>query len=133
MALEFADTLASARADEITAAIDAGASGGLIRLYNGTRPAKGGTATTLLAELTFSATSSPAASAGVITASAITGDASANATSTATWFRVLDSNAVFRFDGDVGTSGSDLNLNDVNIVSGNPVDITSWVITDGNL
>jgi len=132
MAIELADTLVNARADLITAARDAGASGGHIRIYDGTRPAKGGTATTLLGELTFSATSAPSASGGVLTASAITGDASADATGTATWFREVDSDGLFVLDGDCGLSGSDLNFNDVNVVVTLPINISSYVVTDGN-
>jgi hypothetical protein len=132
MTIEINDTLANARADQITTARDAGAGGGLIRIYDGVRPAKGGTATTLLAELTFSDPSSPAASSGVLTASTITG-ANAVATGTATWYREVDSNGLFVLDGDVGTSGSDLNLNTTSIVVGNPVNITSYVVTEGNL
>ena len=133
MALEFADTLANARANQITVARDAGAGAGKIRIYDGVRPAKGGAVTTLLAELTFSDPSSPSAVAGVLTTSTITGDASADNTGTATWFREVDSDNVFIMDGDVGLSGSDLNLNDVNIVAGQPVNISSYVNTEGNL
>ena len=117
--------------DEITALIDAGTAG-FLRIYNGTRPATGGTATTLLAELTMSVTSFPAASAGVITANAITGDASANATGTATWFRITNSSGTAVVDGDVGTSGSDLNLNTTSITALLSVDVTSLVLTAGN-
>jgi hypothetical protein len=35
-------------------------------------------------------------------------------------------------DGDCGTSGSDLNLTTLSIVSGQPVQVTSLTITDGN-
>jgi len=132
MAIEINDTLANSRADQITTARDAGAGAGLIRIYDGARPAKGGAATTLLAELTFSDPSSPSAASGVLTASTITG-ANAVATGTATWYREVDSNGLFVLDGDVGTSGSDLNLNTVSIVTGNPVNITSYVVTEGNL
>lgn len=132
MAIEINDTLANARADQITVARDAGAGAALIRIYDGTRPAKGGAVTTLLAELTFSDPSSPSASSGVLTASTITG-ANAVATGTATWYREVDSNGLFVLDGDVGTSGSDLNLNTTSLVIGNPVNITSYVVTEGNL
>jgi len=133
MALEFADTLANARALAITTARDAGTGSGKIRIYDGIRPSKGGAVTTLLAELTFSNPSAPASVSGVLTANAITGDPSAAATGTATWFREVDSDNVFVMDGDVGLSGSDLNLNDVNIVIGLPVNISSYVNTEGNL
>lgn len=106
----------------------------LLRLYDGSRPATGGTATTLLAELTCSATFAPAASGGVLTLNAITQDSSANASGTATWFRIVKSDGTtFVLDGDVGTSGSDLNLTTNVIVITQPVSISSFVITEGNL
>lgn len=132
MALGYVATLRNNQLNQITALIDAGAAAGKLRIYDGTRPATGGTATTLLAELTFSDPAFPAASGGSVTASAITADASANATGTATWFRVVDSNNVAVFDGDVGTSGSDLNLNTTSIVAGAAVSVTSFVISAGN-
>ena len=132
MAIELADTLVNARADLITAARDAGASGGHIRIYDGTRPSKGGTVTTLLGELTFNINSSPPASGGVLTALSITGDTSADATGTATWFREVDSNGLFVLDGDCGLAGADLNFNDVNVVITLPINISSYVVTDGN-
>jgi hypothetical protein len=131
MALAYLAALRSNMLDEVTALVDAGTAG-LLRIYDGTQPATGGTATTLLAELTFTDPSFPAASAGVLTASAITDDSSANATGTATWFRVVDSAAVFVFDGTVGTSGTDLILDSVSITAGQTVSVTSFVITEGN-
>jgi len=106
----------------------------LLRIYDGTRPATGGAATTLLAELTCNATAFAAApSDGVLTANAITQDSSANATGTATWFRIVKSDGTsFVMDGDVGTSGSDLNLISVSVVAGQPVSVTSFVITEAN-
>jgi hypothetical protein len=132
MAIEMADDLVNARADLITAARDAGAAGGKIRIYDGVRPSKGGTVTTLLGELTFNTNSSPAASGGILTASAITGDTSADASGEATWFREVDSNGLFILDGDCGLAGADLNFNDVNVVISLPINITSYVLTDGN-
>lgn len=132
MAISYATTLRNSRMDAIKTAIDAGSGPGLLRIYDGTRPATGGTATTLLAELTFNDPSFPSATTGVITASAITQDSSANATGTATWFRVIDSTATFVMDGNVGTSGSDLNLTTTAIVITQPVSVTSFVLTEGN-
>jgi hypothetical protein len=129
MALAYSTTLRNAMLDEITAAVGAS---GLLRIYDGTRPATGGAATTLLAELTCNATFAPAASGGVLTLNAITQDSSANATGTATWFRITTSGGTAVIDGNVGTSGSDLNLTTTAIVSGQPVSISSFVITEGN-
>ncbi len=132
MALGYLVALRNSMLDEIAALIDAGTTGGFIRIYDGTRPATGGTVTTLLAQLQFSTTAFPAASAGVLTASAITDDSSADAAGTATWFRVVDDVATFVYDGDVGTSGSDLNLNTVTFSIGLNVSITSLTITESN-
>jgi hypothetical protein len=69
----------------------------------------------------------------VLTLNAIAQDPSANASGTATWFRIVQSGGSnFVLDGDVGTSGSDLNLTTTTIVSGQPVSVTSFVITEGN-
>jgi hypothetical protein len=125
-------TLRNNMLDEITAAIDGGVSAGLLRVYDGTRPATGGAATTLLAELTFTDPCAGAASAGVLTFSSITDDSSANATGTATWCRVVDSTGTFVFDANVGASGADYNLNTTSITAGQTVSCTSASITDGN-
>ena len=104
-----------------------------IRIYSGTRPATGGTETTVLAELTGNATFAPAASGGVLTLNAITQDSSADATGTASWFRIASSGGTNHvLDGDVGTSGSDLNLNSTSIVAGGTVSISSFTITAPN-
>lgn len=125
-------TLRNARANVIRDAVDAGPGPGLFRVYDGTRPATGGTATTLLAELTFSDPSAANASGGVLTFSAITADASANATGTATWGRMVDSTGAFVEDFSVGTSAADYILNTVSITSGVQVQCTSAAITEGN-
>jgi hypothetical protein len=134
MALGFTVAARNNRLDEITALIDAGTAG-LLRIYDGTRATNADTAVgaqVLLAELTMNATSFPAASSGAMTANAITDDSSANATGTASWFRIVDSAGNAVVDGDVGTSGSDLNLNTTAITSGVQVSVTSLVLTDGN-
>lgn len=119
--------------DLIATAINAGAGAGLLRVYDGTRPATGGTATTLLAELTFSdPCTSSGASSGVLTFAAITADASANASGTATWCRAVDSTGTFVFDANVGTSAADFILNTTTITVGQQVSCTSATITDGN-
>ena len=132
MALAFPAAIRNGWLDAINTALNAGAGAALIRIYDGTRPATGGAATTLLAELTCSDPAAPAAAAGVLTFSAITQDASANATGTATWFRMVDSAAGFVMDGNVGTTGSDLNLTTTSIVATQPVSISSATITAPN-
>ena len=130
MALAYSVTLRNAMLDAITTAAGASA---LLRIYDGSRPATGGSATTLLAELTCNATFAAAASSGVLTLNAITQDSSANATGTATWFRLVKSDGTTHvLDGSVGTSGSDLNLTTTSIVATQPVSVTSFTITGGN-
>ena len=130
MALAYPVTHRNARLDALTTLAGASA---LLRIYDGTRPATGGTATTLLAELTCNATFAPAASGGVLTLNAIAQDSSANATGTATWFRIVKSDGTTHvMDGSVGVSGSDLNLTTTSIVITQPVSVTSFVITESN-
>ena len=107
-----------------------------VRIYNGTRPANVGTAITsqtMLVELTCNATAFAAAAAsGVLTANAIS-NGTAAATGTASWSRVFQSNGTTAIaDADVATSGSDLNLNNTSIATGQTVSVTSFTITDGN-
>ena len=129
MALAYSTAIRNAMVDAVTAAAGGSA---LLRIYDGVRPATGGAATTLLAELTCNATFAPSGSVGVLTLNAITQDSSANATGTATWFRIVTSAAAFCVDGNVGTSGSDLNLTTTSIVATQPVSVTSFTITEGN-
>lgn len=132
LAIAYSTTVRNNRMNQVRDAIDGGAGAGLWRIYDGSRPATCGTATTLLAELTCSDPCAAAAASGVMTFSAITADSSANATGTATWSRVVDSTGTCCVDGNVGTAGSDLNLNSTSISSGQQVSITSATLTDGS-
>jgi hypothetical protein len=132
MALGLATALRNSRLDAIKTAIDAGSGAGKLRIYDGSRPATGGSATNLLAELVLSDPCSSGASSGTLTLSAISDDASANATGTATWGRIVDSDNNFVLDCSVGTSGTDIILNTASIVSGATVSMTSAVFTEGN-
>lgn len=132
MALSYSTAIRNAQLDQITSAVGTTAK---LRIYSGTRPANvaGSITGTLLAELTCNATFAPAASGGVLTLNSITSDASADATGTATHFRLWNSAATTAMiDGDVGTSGSDLNLNSVSLTAGGSVAVTSFTITAGN-
>lgn len=129
MTIGMSTALRNARLDAITTAAGANAK---LRLYSGSRPATGGTVTTLLAELTCGATFAPAASGGVLTLNSITGDSSADASGTATWARLVTSGNTFVMDMDVGTSGSDLNMNSNVISAGAAVSITGATLTEAN-
>ena len=130
---QITNAAASAAADAVVDLIDAGGAG-VLRIYDGAQPATADTAIgaqVLLAALPFGATAFGAASNGVATANAITDDSSADATGTAAWFRVLANGGTGAtiFDGTVGASGADLNLNTVSIVSGAAVSVTSLTYT----
>lgn len=112
---------------------DIGASG-LMRWYNGTQPTNPDTAlsgNTKLAELPLSATMGTSAS-GVLTANAITTEASADATGTATFGSFLTSAGVRKVDFSIGTSGADLNLNTTSITAGAAASCSSATITSNN-
>lgn len=132
MALGLNATIRNARLNAIRDAIDAGPAAGFLRIYDGARPATGGAATTLLAELIFSDPCAPNAAGGALTFSAITADASANASGTATWCRITDSTGAFVCDGSVGTSGADYVLNTTTIAAGIQVSCSSASINEGN-
>jgi hypothetical protein len=130
--LNYSITLINNQLDEITGEIG---SNGKLRIYDSGQPATVGTALsghTLLADLALSATAAPAATGGALTLSTITADSSADATGTATWGTLTKSDNTRVVDFSVSTSGADLNLNTVSIVSGAQVSVSSFVITGGN-
>lgn len=106
---------------------------GFLYIYDGVRVADAETAPStqvVLARLTFNADAFAAASTGQISANALTADASADATGTATWFRcTTSSSSQTMFDGDVGITGANLNLNSVAVSSGAEVSVTSLTFT----
>lgn len=120
---------ASTEADAVCALLN----NGYLRIYDGTQAATADTAIgaqVLLAELRWNAAAFGAAVNGVATANAITSDASANATGTATWFRALKSDGTTAvFDGSVGTATADIVLNTVSIVTAAQVDVTAFTYT----
>lgn len=122
------DTAANAEANALAALMN----GGTICLYTGTQPATANTGlsgNTLLATLTFGNPAFGSAAAGVITANAIA-SGTAVATGTATWYRIYESNGTtVVMDGDVATSGDNLDLPTTSIVAGETVSISSFTHT----
>jgi hypothetical protein len=120
---------ASAGADAIVALIN----NGYLRIFDGLQPATADTAISgqiQLAELRFGSPAFGSSVAGVATANTITQDASADATGTAAWFRVYQSDGTTAvFDGSVGTGGSDINLNSVAISAGATVAVSALSFT----
>jgi len=114
-------------------AIDAGSGPGIIEIYTGTIPADPATAVTTqvkLGTLTFSDPCGTVA-AGALTMSAITQDSSADATGTASWARIKDSNGTVVKDINISTTGggATMQMNTTNIVIGGPIQISSYVLT----
>lgn len=126
---KFSDEAVNIQADALATALDSG----ILRIYDGSQPATVDTAIStqnVLAELTLGSPAFGSAAAGVITAEAITGDSSADATGTAAWYRAFKSDGTSAMhDGSVGTSGANLNFNSVAFVALAPVNVTSFAIT----
>lgn len=106
---------------------------GKFRVYSGTRPTDADTAlsgNTLLAELVLNSTFSPNASGGVLTANAVTADSSADATGTASFIRVFESDGTTVFaDLSVGTSGAEVNFATLSFVAGASISVASLSIS----
>lgn len=122
-------SLAVARKNAMLDTLTARCNSGKLRVYSGSVPANADAslgAAVLLAELTMGATSFGAASSGTLTANSITADSSADATGTASFFRIYESDGTtVVYQGSVGTSGADLNLNSTSINAGVQVQVTS--------
>jgi len=109
-------------------------SGSIIRIYSGSQPANANTAITtqtLLVPLVISGTFGTDTN-GTITLSTVT-NGTAVATGTASFFRIVKSDGTtVVMDGSVGTSGSDMNLNNTSIASGQTVSISAGTIIRAN-
>lgn len=120
----------------LQALIDALGGAAQIRIFSSPRPANVAAAETgtLLAELTGGTPFAPAPSGGVATANAVTQDSSANATGAAAWARLRTSggSAVMDIDVTATGGGGELELVTTSITTGQPVQISSFTITEGN-
>ena len=133
LTLQLTYNVAAAMLAALDNAIDAGTAA-IIEIRTGAQPGPDNAATgTLLATLTMSADAfgavtdqSPGAR---ITANAISGDSSADATGTAAHFRLLtQAGGTPILEGSVGTSGCDMNFNTVSFTAGSQVDITALTV-----
>ena len=119
---QLSDASANAAANVVTALVD----GGYLRIYSGAQPASANDPAigTLLVELPFSSPAYQSAVGGIAASNTISA-AVALATGTAGWYRVVKANVTtVVFDGSVGTSDSNLNLNSVAIQVGITVSIS---------
>lgn len=136
LATRISNTTAIAMCNAAVDLLDAGSGAATCKIYGDTQAVDRDTAVgaqTLLGTLTFSdpafGNAADANPGGRATANAITGDASADDTDTATWFRAADSDGNNGWDGSVGTGTNDMVLNTAAIVAGAEIDITSWTVT----
>ena len=133
MATRISNAARSAATDGVVDLIDAGSGPGTVQIRTGAQPATVATTATgtLLGTLTLSDPAFGSASNGVATAGTVTGDSSADATGTAGWFRALDSNGVAVIDGSITATGGggDMTLDNVSIIAGGTISITSWTVT----
>lgn len=108
-----------------------------LTLYSGTQPASPDTAVTSQVALSTHACAATfgTASGSTLTVGAIgngTGTAGAAGGTAATWYRLATSGGTALIDGTVGISGCDMNLVNTNIAQGQTVQISSWLLADGN-
>jgi len=131
MAIHLSTAAQNAAANAVVDLIDGG-SAGTLKIYSGSQAANANTtpAGTLLATVAWANPAFGNASSGVATA---TDPASVNASATGTagCFLVEDSTGANVFDGTVTATGGggDLTLSTTSLVSGSPVDITSFTVT----
>lgn len=120
--------------DQINTMLNAGTGAATIKVYDGTQPADADTAlsgNTLLAEFAMTDPAAAAAASGVLTLSAISDDASADATGTASWARIADSNGLTVFDVDVTATGGGggMEFNTVSFVIAKTISVSSFTIS----
>lgn len=142
MTVQVIESVRDSMAQAILDAVNAGAGAGIIAVYSGTKPATPATAlsgNTLLAKLTL------ADPAGTVASGALTwdfdpdiSDAAADATDTATWFRVYSSadgttinEANSKAQGTVTATGGggDMTFTGTGFVTGEPITLTSGTWT----
>lgn len=129
MALQYSVALRNAQLDAITTAVG---NAGTLRIYSGSAPSDVATSATgtLLVQHTLGSPFAAGASSGSLSPT-LPSNVNASATNTAGYWRVYTSGGTAVVQGTVGTSGADMNLNTLSIVSGGPVQVSSWTITAG--
>ena len=129
MAFQFGSALRTNRVGQIQTTVGAA---GVLKIFSGAEPANCAAVDPagLLATINLPATF--LTSSGGATTIAGSWSASASATGTAASFRIYDGSATCHVQGNVGTTASDLNLNNTSLTSGQTVTVTSFTVTDGN-
>ena len=126
MAIRLPIATRNGMATAIKTAVDAGSGAGKMRIYSGSQPGSADSAAsgTLLVEIPLPDPAFGSPSSGVITL-ADPNSTAVTTSGTAGWFRVLDSDNNTVFDGNVGTSGTDLVVATTTFTAGVAVDILS--------
>lgn len=132
MTLSVTNVAVIAACNAIVDLVDADAADGLVKIYDGSVPTDADTAlsgNTLLVTIPFAVTAFGNATdntaKATATANALDTGVTAVATGTASFFRVTDGADVVIWQGAVGTSGAEINLNTVSIVTSGVVEITA--------
>jgi hypothetical protein len=129
MAIKYSTSIIANRLTSLNTDIGTSAK---LRIYSGSRPTNVNTAIgaqVLLVELICNASAFGTVGTGALTAGAIA-NGTAGATGTASFFRLFKSDGTTAtIDGDVSTSGADLNLSSTSISSTQTVSVSSFVIT----
>lgn len=134
MALQLSVAARNARLDAIETTVGASA---ILRILSGSKPANCAAAQTgtLLAELPLPSDWLAAASSGAKAKSGTWTTASADATGTAGYFRIVDTTGTTcHIQGEcTDTAGAGpMKLSTTSVVSGEPVTVASFTLTDGN-
>jgi hypothetical protein len=124
----YSTTLRNATIDAITTAVG---NAGLLKLYDGTRPATGGAATNLLATFICGTPFAAGAAAGVLSPT-LPANTTGTAAGPTTWARLTTSGGTFVADLSVGTAATEVIINTTTISIGLTLSVTSWAVTAGN-
>jgi len=119
---------ATARNGQLDALTTAVGNAGKLAIYDGTRPATGGAATTKLAEFTLASPFAAGAAAGVLSPT-LPSSTTGLAAGTATWFRVTTSGGTQVID---GATPGDMTMSTTTVSVGLTLNVTAWTITRGN-
>lgn len=126
MALNYATSLKNTMLDAITTALGASA---FLEILDASSPQ------VVLARIPLANPVAPGASSGVLTFTMPQSDTSADATGVAAAARIVDSNSpenILISGLTVGTSGTDIVVDNTSINAGQQVSISSFTITGGN-
>lgn len=135
MTLGYATATRNGMCAALAALFDAGAAGGTVKVYSGSRPANANTApgggNVLLLTFTLATTAFTAPSAGSNSIAGLPLSATGAANGTATWWRGADSDGNTVIDGDAGAdgSGADMEFSTTTVSTGLTVNMTVGTFT----